>query len=154
MLDCSFADSKDVPTPGLLAQRFLPLGLCFIPVGLQVPMDGPLSCYPSYYRKGPRIGPNRRDHQLDSWPSLWPTGIPGTHREARQSEAICQSLVGSPPCCISPEYTVTVPSLHPVFSRCTPPTPEHQEQQDFKRLHFANPDFVVPLSPEEWSSFL
>lgn len=80
MLDCSFANSKDVPTPGLLAQRFLPLGLCFIPVGLQVPMDGPLSCYPSYYRKGPRIGPNRRDHQLDSWPSLWPTGIPGSHR--------------------------------------------------------------------------
>lgn len=60
--------------------------------------------------------------------------------EARQSEAICHSLVGSPPCCISPEYTVMVPSLHPVFSRCTPPTPEHQEQQDFKCLNFANPD--------------
>lgn len=123
----SFANSKDAPTLGLLAERFLPLsGFCFIPVGLQVLMDGPLSCSPSYYGKGPRIGPNRRDHQLDSWPA----GIPGTYREARQSRAICHSLIGSPPCWISPENTVTTPSLHPVFSRCTPPTPEHQEQQD------------------------
>lgn len=154
MLDCSFANSKDAPTSGLLAERFLPLsGFCFIPVGLQVPMDGPLSCSPSYYRKGPRIGPNRR---IISW-TLGPLCGQQAFQALQRGKAervICQSLIGSPPCWISPEYTVSVPSLHPVFSRCTPPTPEHQEQQDFKCRHSANPNSAVPLPPEEWSFFL
>lgn len=85
MLDCSFANSKDAPTSGLLAEKFLPLSdFCFIPVGLQVPTDGPLSCSPSYYRKGPRIGPNRR---ISS--GLLALSVANRHsrhyREARQS---------------------------------------------------------------------
>lgn len=69
-------------------------------------VSGPLSCFPSYYRKGPRIGPNRKDQQLDSWPSLWP---PGTYGEAEQGQLA--HVISSPPCCISPECTVIIPRV-------------------------------------------
>lgn len=70
VLDCSFANSKDAPS-GLLVQTCLSQVYGLSIAGLQLLVDNPPGCYSSsYYQKGPRIGPNRKDQELDSWPSL------------------------------------------------------------------------------------
>lgn len=59
------------------------------------------------------------------------------------------------PCCASPGSTAIVPLYHlcPVFSRCTPSTPECQEQQGFKCLCWQTMTFQSHC-PKEWSAFL
>lgn len=94
--DYWFANSKDVPIRTAVS-KFLPFsGLST--AGLQVPMDNLPGCC-SYYQKGPRIGPNRKDQELDSWPSFWlpgRVGPAGTHSSAAPPQPrLCVSRVYS-----------------------------------------------------------